>query len=100
MVEKRMAQSKSCEGCSHAHDCKKAYEQLGCVEGPSVTRAVLLAFVAPIVAFIGALAGFGRLLENVVAESYQVPLAVVLALTTTIGVMLVVRVLIRPHQKQ
>lgn len=95
-----MAQSKSCEGCSHAHDCKKVYEQLGCVEGPSVTSAVVLAFLVPLLVFIVALAGFGWLLEDRVAESHQVPLAVILAVVTTIGVMLVVRVWIQAHRKQ
>jgi hypothetical protein len=60
----------------------------------------VVAFLVPIIVFIGALAGFGRLLKDVVAASYQVPLAVALALTTTIGVMLVVRAWTRPHRKQ
>jgi uncharacterized membrane protein len=95
-----MAQSKSCEGCGHAHDCSKVYERLGCVEGPSITRPVLLAFLLPILVFIGTLAGFGWLLKDAVAESYQMPLAAALALTTTAVVMLVVRRLLRPHRKQ
>lgn len=76
------------------------YEQLGCAEGPSVTFAVVVAFLLPILVFIGALAGFGLLLEGWVAESHQVPLAVGSALATTVGVMLVVRGWMRSHRKQ
>ncbi len=95
-----MAQSESCEGCSHAHDCKKVYEQLGCVEGPSIAWTVVLAFLVPIVVFIGALAGFGRLMEGVVGARVQMPLAAALALAATAGVMLVVRVLTRQHRRK
>jgi hypothetical protein len=100
MVEKRMAQSKPCEGCSQARACERIYEQLGSIEGPSVTSAVVVAFLMPMVLLIVALTGFGRLLENAVARPYQTPLALLLALIATAGVMLVVRVLIRPHQKK
>lgn len=95
-----MTQSKSCEGCSHAHDCKMVYEQLGCMDGPSVTWAVMLAFLVPILVFVGSLAGFGLLLENAVPKAYQVPLTAGLALATTTGVMLIVRVLVRRRRKQ
>lgn len=100
MVEKRMVQSKSCEGCSQAHDCKKVYEHLGGSEGPPITRMVLVAFLLPILVFIVALGGFGWLLQDAVAGPYQTPLALVLALATTVGVLLVVRILSRPHRKK
>ncbi|MGE5294432.1 MAG: SoxR reducing system RseC family protein [Solirubrobacterales bacterium] len=99
MVEKRTVQPESCEGCSRAHDCKKVYEQLGCAESPSIAWTVVLAFLLPLVVFIAALAGFGRLLEGVVGEESQMPLAAALALVVTGGVMLVVRVFTRRHQK-
>lgn len=95
-----MAQSESCEGCSHAHDCKKVYEQLGCAGGPSIAWAVVLAFLVPILVFIGALAGFGWLLEVAVDPRYQMPLAAALALAATTGVMLMVRVATRRRQEK
>ncbi len=95
-----MAQSKSCEGCSQAHDCKKVYEQLGCAEGPSVTSAALLTFLLPVVVFVAALGGFGWLLKGVVAGPYLTPLAAALALLTTTGVVLVARALTRLHRKR
>lgn len=95
-----MAQSKSCEGCSQAHDCTKVYEQLGCAEGPSVAPAALLAFLLPVVVFATALGGYGWLLKGVVAGPYLTPLAAALALLTTTGVMLIARVLTRLHRKR
>lgn len=97
MVEKRMAQSKSCERCSHANDCTKVYEQLGCAKGPSIVGAVVVAFLVPILVFLGTLAGFGWLLESVVPARCQTPLAAALALTATTGVMVGIRVAARRH---
>jgi len=92
MVEKRMVQSRSCKDCGHAHDCKGVYEQLGCAEGPSIAWTSVIAFVVPILLFIGSLAGFGRLLEGAVDTRCQTPLAAAMAVAATTGTMLVVRV--------
>mgnify|MGYP006886001191 CR=1 FL=1 len=100
MVEKTMVQSESCEGCSHAHDCKKVYEHLGSMDSPPITREVLVAFLLPILVFTAALGGFGWLLRNATAKPYQTPLALVLALATTAGVMGVVRLVARSHRKK
>jgi hypothetical protein len=99
MVEKRMTQPNSCEGCSQAHDCEKVYEQLGGSEGPPVTRKVLVAFLLPIVVFVAALGGFGWLLQGAVGQRVQTPAALVLALATTAGMMLAVRSVARHHRK-
>jgi len=94
-----MAQSKSCEGCSQAHECSKVYEQLGGSEGPPVTRIALVAFLLPILVFVVALAGSGWLLRGTIAKPYQTPLAAVLALATAAGVMLLVRVVTRRRRR-
>jgi len=98
MVEKRMVQSESCEGCSQPHDCKKVYEHLGCSGGPPITREALIAFLVPILVFMTALGGFGWFLKNAVGTPYRTPLALVLALAVTVAVMLVVRVATRRHR--
>ncbi|MEN6574858.1 MAG: hypothetical protein ABFD90_00850 [Phycisphaerales bacterium] len=95
-----MVQSESCEGCSQAHDCKKVYEHLGCTEGPPITRMVFVAFLLPLLVFIAALGGFGWLLRGAVAGPYRTPLALVLALAATTGLMLVVRIVARPHREK
>ena len=75
------------------------YEQLGCAEGPSVTGAVVVAFLLPIVIFVAALGGFSRVLENSGAGPCQTPLAVVLAIMVTAGSMLAMRAIIRYRSK-
>jgi hypothetical protein len=51
-----MAEEKKCSDCQHSNDCKSAYEQLGCVEGPNVALKVFVAFLLPILVFIIAFA--------------------------------------------
>lgn len=90
-----MTQPNQCDGCSQADGCKEAYRQLGCTEGPSVTLTVLVAFLLPLVVFIVSLGGFGWWLEGRVAGPYQTPLALILALLVTTGLMLAVRAVSR-----
>lgn len=100
MVEKRTAQSDRCEGCGLKSRCQEAYERLGCVEGPSVTRDVTTAFLLPIVAFVVFLGVFGWLLRDVVAKPYVTPLAAAIAVPITVVLMLTVRVLMRRHRRK
>ena len=95
-----MTQAKWCEGCSQAHDCKKLYEQIGHLDGPSVAPKVLIAFVLPIGVFIAALGLFGRLLQHVVAPPYQGLCAFALALIITGVLMLGVSVLTKRHDRR
>lgn len=60
----------------------------------------MVAFLVPILVFIGALAGFGRLLEGAADTRYQMPLAAALALAATTGVMLAIRVATRRYRKK
>ena len=48
----------------------------------------MIAFVLPIFLFVATLAGFGRLLQGHLDASLQSPAAFVLALSTTMGLML------------
>lgn len=66
------------------------HQQLGRAEGPSVTWKVIVAFLLPTVVFAAGLALFGSLLNDVLPQRYQTPLAGVLALAVTFGVMWVV----------
>jgi hypothetical protein len=100
MVEKRIAQSKSCEECGRGCHFKEAFEKLGCADGPSITRDVSLAFLLPILAFVVFLGGLGWLLRDLVGEPYQTPLAAGMALPATVALMLVVRFLMRRRQRR
>jgi hypothetical protein len=94
-----MTRPRECDGCSQAHTCKEVYRRLGGDEGPSVTCAVLVAFVLPLALFVAALGGLGYLLQNRVVEPYRTPLALVLALATTAVLMLAGRFLARWRRK-
>ncbi len=94
-----MAEPKACYGCRQADTCKEVDHKLGGVEGPSVTREVLVAFLLPLVVFMATLGGFGYLLQDAVARRYQTPVTLVLAVLTTAAFMLVARALVRRRRK-
>ncbi len=94
-----MARPRDCDGCHQAHTCKEVYREPGGEPGPSVTRPALVAFVLPLVLFVAALGTLGRLLPSRVVEPYRTPLALVLALATTAGLMLAGRFLARRRRK-
>jgi len=94
-----MEQPETCKGCEQAHTCAKAYEQLGRADGPSVTLKAIVAFLLPIAMFVGALAACGVFLNDRVAARYETPLAFVIALAVTAGLILVVSSIVkRPRQ--
>ena len=95
-----MTQAKACEGCSQAHDCKKLYEQIGNLDGPSVVPKVLIAFVLPIIVLIATLGLFDWLLQEVVARPYRTPCALFLSLDVTGILMLAVSVLAKRHDRR
>lgn len=65
-----------------------------------MTLPVLVAFLLPIVVFAILLAGIVWWLEGRVAGSYQAPLALILSLSITTGLLLAVRVLTRRHARK
>jgi hypothetical protein len=85
LVLETTVEAQACDRCSDAHDCKRIYQTLGQVEGPSVVVKVLIAFALPIVVFLAALAGFGHLLRERLAEPYLTPVVFALAALLTAG---------------
>lgn len=53
-----MNQQEFCQDCSHKHDCRHIYRQLGHSSCPSVAIKVIVAFLLPLVVFIVSLAVF------------------------------------------
>ncbi len=94
-----MEQPEICKGCSEAHTCAKAYEQLGKADGPSVTAKAIVAFLLPIAVFAGTLAACGVLLDGAVASRYETPLACVTALATSAVLVLVVSTAIKRQHR-
>lgn len=80
MVAKTMDQQEFCSSCVQKQNCGDVYRRLGNSQGPSIVLNVIIAFVLPLVAFIGFLALFEVILARVIeAEVLQTVVSVVLA---------------------
>ena len=96
MVAKTMAEQKICEDCNQKHDCRRIYEQLGDVEGPSVVIKVIVAFLLPLVVFIVSLAAFQEIFVRAISsQRLQAALSLLLALLVTFVCILIVRMINR-----
>ncbi len=100
MVAERTTEPGACDGCRQADTCKEVYRRLGGLQGPSITREVLIAFLLPLVVFVTALGGFGPLVGYLVPAPYGTPLALVLAMAVAAAVLLLARALVRPPRKE
>ena len=58
MAAKTKTQQELCQQCNQRQDCGQVYEQLGKIEGPSVVKKVVLAFLLPLVVFVASLGNF------------------------------------------
>lgn len=87
-----MVQQKFCQECNQAHKCQEVYEQLGKAEGRSVVLKVVLAFLLPVLIFIGLLAGFERLLAGWIdAKELRTAVSFLLAVLGTLALILGIR---------
>ena len=81
-----MAEEKFCQGCKQSHRCQDVYEQISQMGGPSVAFKVILAFLVPIVVFVGSLAVFEEILAGAIeSKDLQMVTGFVLALVVSIG---------------
>ena len=91
-----MAEQKFCQDCNQKHDCRKVYQQLGNVKGPSVVSKVIVAFLLPGVVFIVSLAVFEEIFAEVVsAGKLQTLLSFLIAVLMTFVCILIVQVINR-----
>ncbi len=89
-----MAQPDLCQQCNQSQNCSKVYEQLGKAEGPSIVRKVVLAFLMPLVVFVGSLAVFERMFSGAISSGQsQSALSFASALLLTFGCILVTKVI-------
>lgn len=87
-----MFQQKFCQDCSQRHKCQEVYQQLGKVQGPSVVSKVLVAFLLPIMVFIGALAAFEGILAKVInSKEPRTVISFLLALVATAVYILIIK---------
>jgi len=83
-VVKTMDELKFCQQCNQRHKCQEVYRQLGKTEGPSVVFKVVVAFLLPLVVFIGALAAFEGILAGAInSKEMRTALSFLLALPVT-----------------
>jgi len=87
-----MVQQKFCEDCNQNHDCRKVYRQLGNTKSPSVAAGAMVAFLLPILVFIGSLAAFEAILA-------RTALSFLLALFVTSVCILIIKVINRQLSK-
>lgn len=91
-----MAEQKFCQDCTQNRDCRKAYNQLGSTEGPSVVVKVIVAFLLPVVVFIGSLAAFGKVLAKAVdSKELQTVLSFLIAMLVTFVCILIIKAINR-----
>jgi hypothetical protein len=91
-----MTQQELCQQCSQRRDCGQVYGKLGRIEGPSVVKKVVLAFLLPLVVFIASLAVFERMFRAVASVGQtRSALSFASALLLTFICMLLVKVIDR-----
>jgi len=89
-----MVEQKFCEDCKQKHDCRRIYEQLGDVEGPSVVIKVIVAFLLPLVVFIVSLAVFQEIFVRAISsQRLQAAFSFLLALVVTFVCISIVRMI-------
>ena len=99
-MTKTMTQQELCQQCSQRRDCGQVYEQLGRIEGPSVAKKVVLAFLLPLVVFMASLAVFERVLSPVAGVGQtRSALSFASAMSLTFVCMLLVKVIDRRFSK-
>ncbi len=91
-----MTQQELCQQCDQRQNCGEVYEQLGNIEGPSIVRKVVLAFLLPLVVFTVSLAIFERMFSGVIrAGQVQSALSFAAALSLTLVCILLTKVIDR-----
>lgn len=95
-----MAEEKFCQGCHQKHRCQEVYEHLSKMGGPSVVFKVILAFLLPILVFIGSLAAFEEILARVIhSKELQTVIGLLLALVVSSAFVFITRVINREFVK-
>ena len=89
-----MAEEKFCQGCKQSHRCQEVYEQISQMGGPSVVFKVILAFLLPIVVFVGSWAVFEEILAVIIeSKELQTFTGFVLALLVSSGFVFIIRLI-------
>lgn len=89
-----MVEQNPCKGCNQRPECQKVYEQFGNVKGSSIVVKVIVAFLLPLIVFIGCLAAFERILSNIVANrDLRTVFSFLLAVAVTLVCILIIKLI-------
>jgi hypothetical protein len=89
-----MIDEKFCQDCSQGPSCQQRCQQLANLKGPSVTYQVIIAFLLPLLALLACVAIFNKLLAStVIAKQLQTAFVLILALSATLGLILVIKLI-------
>ncbi len=89
-----MAENEFCQGCYQNHNCRRIYQAIGNIKGPTVIYKVISAFLVPMLAFIVSLAGFERILAKTMAQTpLRTVTGFILALSVTFLCILIIRLI-------
>jgi len=92
-VRKVMDDQKHCTTCHEKKGCQSIYQQLGNINTPSVLAEVTIAFLLPLLVFIGFLAVFGQIFSKTIdTKVLQTPLSFLLSLSATFALILIIKV--------
>jgi len=89
-----MTQHDPCDKCGQKMSCQQAFGRLGNIQGKSIVRSILAAFVLPLAVFIAALAITQQLLaKRVESVGLRTTLVLLLAFVAAAGCVAVVRMI-------
>jgi hypothetical protein len=95
-----MADEKFCQGCHQKHRCQEVYEHLSTMGSPSVVLKFVVAFLLPILVFIGSLAALRSILSKVInSKELQTVVGFLLALAVSSAFVFITRVINREFVK-
>jgi Mn2+/Fe2+ NRAMP family transporter len=89
-----------CPNCVHSETCQTVYRRLGNQSGPSVAAGAFAAFLLPLLVFIVVLAVSQKILPNFLNnETYQILVALLLAVSISFVAVLLIRGLFHPENE-
>ena len=95
-----MPEDSKCQGCPERQSCKEVYEQLGQSESPPVTLNVFIAFVLPLVIFIGCLASGLAIVRKINPELPATPISLAAAVVITAIYVVLASLIVKKRNKK
>ena len=89
-----MTQFDPCDKCGQKTSCREVFRRLGSIQGKSIVRSILAAFVLPLVVFIAVLAIAQQLLaKHIDSAGLQAIVALLAAIAVAAACVAIVRMI-------